>query len=137
MTPTARSLDLLRKDGWHAQVVERYLAFARVRQDLFGFIDLVAIKEGEPLLAVQATSTSNLASRVNKALESPLLRVWLSTGARFECWGWSLKGAAGKRKLWTLSRRVLTLADAPAPPDAGPTQAERAAGADGEDAVGI
>src|SRR4051794_2353315 len=127
MTPTSRSLDLLRRDSWHAQVVERYLAFARVRQDLFGIGDVLAIREGEPPLLVQVTSTSNLAARVKKALASPLLRVWLSTGCRFECWGWAKKGAEGKRKTWQLTRRVLTLA--PAPTDTGPTEAERDGGA--------
>ncbi len=123
-SPTSRSMEFARGIGLHVQVVERWLPFARVRQDLFGFIDLVAMQEGEPLLAIQATSTSNLAARVKKALASPLLRVWLSTGCRFECWGWALKGAKGKAKRWTLTRRVLCLADTVAPPDDGQTAAD-------------
>jgi hypothetical protein len=129
VTPTARSLDLLRRDGWTAECVEKFLPYGRVRRDYLGFIDVLAIQLGERILAVQATSASNVSARVKKALESPHLRTWLSTGARFEVWGWSKKGAAGKRKTWQLTRRVLTLTDAPAPPDAGPTQAERDAGA--------
>ena len=39
-TPTARSLNRLRADGWLAQVVERWNAHAMIRQDLFGFIDV-------------------------------------------------------------------------------------------------
>ncbi len=114
MTPTARTLAQLRKDGWTANVVEKYLTHARVRQDLFGIGDVLAIREGEPPLLVQATSSGNLASRVTKSLASVSLALWLSTGCRFACWGWSKKGKAGKRKLWALTVRELTPADLPA-----------------------
>jgi hypothetical protein len=110
-TPTARTLVRLRADGWLASVVERWNAHARIRQDLFGFIDVLAIRPGSPPLAVQATTTKNQAARLAKALALPELRTWLAAGCAFEVWGWSKKGPRGRRKLWEVTRRVVTLKD--------------------------
>lgn len=63
MTPTQRSLCKLRADGWLVAVVERWNPYARVRQDLFGFADLLAIK-GNEVLAVQTTSGDHVAHRL-------------------------------------------------------------------------
>ena len=64
-TPSSRTLDKLRADGWRVAVVERWNSHARVRHDLFGFVDVLAIR-GDETLAVQATSASNVAARVRK-----------------------------------------------------------------------
>jgi hypothetical protein len=109
-TPTARTLDALRRDGWLAQVVEVYLPFCRQRRDLFGVGDVLAVRPGEVLL-VQCTTGDNLAARRTKALAEPRLRAVLEAGVRFELWGWSKRGAAGKRKLWDVRREPLALAD--------------------------
>jgi hypothetical protein len=107
-SPTSRSLQHAKKLGWHAQVVERWNQYARVRQDLFGCIDVLAIA-GDKLIGIQATSGNNHASRVAKALKEPRLRAWLAAGALFEVWSWAKQGKAGKRKLWTLRREPLEL----------------------------
>lgn len=110
-SPTSRSLQYLRDQGYIANVVERWNAYAKIRQDLFGFIDLIAIKPNSPVLAIQATSGTNVSARITKAKESPNLRTWLETGSSFEVWGWSKKGKKGDRKLWTLRRVIITLED--------------------------
>ena len=47
MTPTARSLAFLRRCGHSADVVERWIPLRdNVRRDLFGFIDVVAVRRG-------------------------------------------------------------------------------------------
>jgi hypothetical protein len=109
-TPTARTLALLRAEGWLAQVVEVYLAFCRQRRDLFGVGDVLAVRPGAVLL-VQCTTGDNLAARRTKALNEPRLRTVLESGVCFELWGWSKRGAAGKRKLWDVRREPLALAD--------------------------
>jgi hypothetical protein len=114
-SPAARTLARLRKEGWTAQAVERFNAHAKVRRDLFGFIDVLAIRPGEPPLAVQATSGSNVAARLAKALALPALRTWLEAGCRFEVHGWAKKGPHGKRKLWDVTRRAVTLRELPRP----------------------
>lgn len=105
MSPTSRSLQYLKKEGYQAQVVEKFNMFAHVRIDLFNFIDVVAMKAGEPLLGIQVTSTENLSHRIEKMNNNPNVGLWLSTGSKIELHGWSKKGKAGKRKLWTLTKR--------------------------------
>src|SRR5512145_3126336 len=53
--PTKRSLEYLRGQGHLVAVVEKWNPHARVRQDLFGFIDVLAIRRDETL-AVQCCS---------------------------------------------------------------------------------
>ena len=65
MSPTARTLAKLRKEGWLAWVVEKWIPQTQRRSDLFGFIDVLAIR-GDETLGVQSTSRSNVSSRVNK-----------------------------------------------------------------------
>jgi hypothetical protein len=97
MTPTQRTLAKLRADGWTTAIVEHWNAHARVRQDLFGFIDILALRDGETL-AVQATSGSNVAARVAKIAESETAPIVRKAGWRIEVWGWR-KNAAGKHVL--------------------------------------
>lgn len=103
-SPTSRTLAECRKRGWRAQVVERWVPMTHRRIDLFGFIDLVVL-DGKPgVLGIQATSSSNSASRVTKMRTecADALREWLEAGNRVAVWGWAKQGKAGKRKLWTL-----------------------------------
>lgn len=99
-SPTKRSLDLLRADNWTVQVTERWNPFARVRQDLLGFIDLIAISPTRGIVGVQTTTSDNLAARIDKIKAEPKAAIWLASGGRIICHGWSKKGAKGKRKLW-------------------------------------
>lgn len=109
-SPTQRSLEYCRKNGWIAGVVEKWNQFARVRQDLFGCIDLIVIDDLEQgPLAVQATSGSGHAARRKKSVAEPRLKLWLESPARFEIWSWSKQGPRGKRKVWTLRREPITL----------------------------
>jgi hypothetical protein len=91
MTPTARTLKLLRRQGYLAETVERWLPGVNVRKDLLGCIDVLALRPGSPILGVQATSHSNVAARVKKAVALPGLQVWLACGCVFQVWGWKLQ----------------------------------------------
>jgi hypothetical protein len=95
MSPTARTLDHLRRQGYVAAVVERWIPQANIRRDLFGCIDIVVVKPGCPVLGVQATSISNVGARLKKAKAIPELRTWL-TVASFQVWGW-----VKRRGVWT------------------------------------
>ena len=95
MTPTSRTLKRLRDEGWECQVVEQWIAQARRRRDLFGIIDIVAIRSGRTL-GVQATSLSNVSSRVKKVAESGSAGLWIDAGNDLEVWGWG-KGKSGYR----------------------------------------
>lgn len=108
-SPTQRTLERLRKEGFTCAVVERWNAFAKIRQDLFQCIDVLGIRPGI-ILGIQATSASNLAARVKKSVAEPRLRTWLESGGLFEVWGWGKK-KQGNRRLWQVTRRVITLED--------------------------
>ncbi len=93
MSPTARTLGLLRQQGYTAGVVERWLPFARngqgARSDLFGAFDVLAIRAGFPVLAVQCSSSGGIAARLKKLRALPAVRIWLACGCQAEVWGWA------------------------------------------------
>lgn len=93
MSPTSKSIEHLKNEGYLVSVVEKWNPHAKVRQDLFGFIDLIAIKNGETL-AVQTTSASNFATRKTKILKHENLAVVLSSGWKVRLHGWK-KAKAG------------------------------------------
>lgn len=100
MSPTALSLRWLRERGYTPGVTERYIAQARIRRDLFGIIDIVAIAAGRAVLGVQTSSLSNLPARVAKAKACAELAVWLSTGhAAFQVHGWALHNGRWMAKI--------------------------------------
>ena len=86
-SPTQRTLKHLRAAGYPlVQVVERWNPYARVRQDLFGIIDVVAV--GADIVGVQATSASNVSARVTKITDSPALPILRKAGVRVLVHGW-------------------------------------------------
>lgn len=87
MSPTERSLKALRAAGYTAVVVEKWNAHIRRRQDLFGFIDILALRDGETL-AVQTTSGSNVAARVAKIADHENTAAVRKAGWRIEVHGW-------------------------------------------------
>jgi len=107
-SPTQRSLALLRKEGYTAQVVEKFNPFAHIRQDLFGFIDIVAIKTGTPgVLGVQTTTQAHVAEHEAKIRKTEAFKVWLASGNHLEIHGWAKRGKRGKRKLWSVTRKII------------------------------
>lgn len=108
-TPTKRTLDELRKRGYEVAVVEKWIPQTRRRLDAFGFIDVIALGEGVTI-GVQATSASNVASRVTKILAEPRHFAWLAAGNKIQVWGWSKKGPRGKAKRWTPTIREVPTA---------------------------
>jgi len=93
-SPTQRSLKKLRAEGWTAEVVERRNPRLPITHDLFGFIDILAIREGETL-AVQTTSGSNVSSRVRKIADAEHLAAVRSAGWCIHVHGWR-KNARGR-----------------------------------------
>lgn len=111
-SPTQKSLAYLRREGYTCAIVEKWNAHLKIRQDLFGFIDILAIG---PLgtLAVQSTSKSNFSSRWNKVTgrgvpkdkkeEDQMLKIrgnvvaCLSAGWEIEVHGWEASTIPGPR----------------------------------------
>lgn len=94
-SPTARTVQLLRKAGYLAEVVERWLPIPgkSVRRDLFGFADVLAVHPRQHVfLLVQCTSLGHVADRLTKAKGRPELATWLAAGGQFEVWGLGKRG---------------------------------------------
>jgi hypothetical protein len=112
MTPTSRTLKLLRNEGKIAEVTEKWNAFTHQRKDLFGFIDIIALDvKSSTTWGIQCTSTGNINARIkkicNECKDNAL--AWLNTGNKIEVIGWSKKGKKGKRKLWQATRIIITI----------------------------
>jgi|7_EtaG_2_1085326.scaffolds.fasta_scaffold35761_2 hypothetical protein len=97
--PTQRTMEVLRKEGLLCGVVERWNSHARVRQDLFGFIDVIAIRPygvkqrsrfcpWSGIIAVQCCARSSMSEHRKKILNEPRALTWLKSGGTIEMWGW-------------------------------------------------
>lgn len=105
-SPTQRSLKLLRDLGWHAQVVELWNAHAFIRQDLYGWIDIIACHPTFGILGVQTTTGSHLAERLEKARGNAALVAWVTAGGKLAAHGWrKLKGR------WQVDTRPVAISD--------------------------
>lgn len=100
MSPTQRSLKKLRAEGYYCAVTEHFNPWVKIRQDLFGFIDILALRDNETL-AIQTTSGSNVAARIDKIRALASATLWLSSPARqLHIHGWRKVGPRGKAKKW-------------------------------------
>lgn len=92
ISPTQRSLKLLRERGYRCAIVEKWNPHAQIRQDLFGFIDILAIKKGETL-AVQTTSDhgDSVSSHIRKIADAEAIGDVREAGWRIVVHGWSKK----------------------------------------------
>ena len=88
MSPTQLTLRKLKTDGWTTlAIVEYFVPFAKVRRDLFGFIDVLAVKDGDTL-GIQCTTFNNRLARVRKIEDSEHLPVLREANWSLEVWGW-------------------------------------------------
>lgn len=109
MSPTQRSLKLLRDRNWLVAIVEKWNPYVKIRQDLFGFGDLLAVR-GDEVLIVQCCRGADLSTRVKKIQAEPRAKVWLASIYRqIVVHGWRKVGARGKRKVWECREETLTL----------------------------
>ncbi len=113
-SPTARTMEWLRKMGYRCAVVEKRLPRGFVTVDLFGVFDIVAMKKDSPgILAIQVTSGSNHAARKDKVLASADAALWADCGGRIWVMSWRLAGMKGARKLWEPRMDVIKASDFP------------------------
>ena len=109
VSPLARSKEVLISEGWHYEKTESYNSFVHRRFDFGGFADALCFKADSPyLLAINATTNSNLSGHLTKYKGIVKLIDWLKAGHKFEIWCWAVMGKQGKRKTWTLKRVPVT-----------------------------
>lgn len=98
-SPTQLSLKKMRADGFVCQVVEHWNPFARVRQDLFGFIDILCIRDGL-VVGVQCTTQSNVKARIKKIRAHKNYAMVRQSGIKIEAHGWKKDGRLWKCMLY-------------------------------------
>ena len=94
-SPTKLSLAHLRKDCDVVEVVEHWNSFVRQRKDLFGIIDIIALR-GAETIAIQSTSWGNVSARIKKMAESENIGFIRKAGWQILVHGWR-KNAKTKR----------------------------------------
>lgn len=112
VSPTQRSLALLRSEGWTAHVVEHWNSHARIRQDVGGWMDILAYRPwlGLPMprvamvMGVQTTTDAHVAARIAKMQNLASPGLWKRAGGIVEVHGWAKKGPRGGRKTWQVRR---------------------------------
>lgn len=125
-SPTSRTLAYVRRAGWLACVVEKWVPLGKkdgadakpgVRRDAFGFGDILAVHAGQKrTLMIQATALSGVPSRVNKIQGKTRDNVhhavavqaagWLAAGNEIQVWGWYKRG-----EKWLPKIVVITASD--------------------------
>lgn len=96
-SPMELSLKRLNEQGYWCEKTEHWVKYPGrmgFRKDLFGFCDILALKEGE-VLVVQTTARSCMNARVKKITEHENLPFVRKAGIRVEVHGW-FKNKAGK-----------------------------------------
>lgn len=83
-------------------VVEKWNPHAKIRQDLFGILDLVAVKPGETL-GVQTTTLGNVSSRVDKITQSEATPILRDANWSIEVHGWRKLKTGWEAKVVDLS----------------------------------
>ena len=93
ISPTQRTLKRLRDSGDYplVTIVERWNAFAKIRQDLFGIIDILAIDNKGNTVGLQVTSYSNISARVKKMEDSDAINHLRDANWKLIVEGWHKK----------------------------------------------
>ncbi len=105
-----RALAEFRARGWTQATTEHWIPIpggARVRRDLFGAFDYVALEPGRVgIVGVQVTSGSSHANRRTKLLRNGVLRLWLECQNRILVWSYR-QTAPGRP--WALREEPITI----------------------------
>jgi len=92
MNNATKIREVLQHDGYILQTVEKFNIHANKRKDLFGIIDVLALRENV-LLGIQCTGVGDHGSHASRYLKNPeitnTIYLWLSTGAQFEIWAYN------------------------------------------------
>jgi hypothetical protein len=91
-SPTELTLAKWRKLGYLCAIVEKWNPHARIRQDLFGFGDVLCVGHDETVL-IQTTTQANVHARINKIEEQgDTVAILYRSGWRVIVEGWKQVG---------------------------------------------
>ena len=114
MTPTQRTLALLKKQGLPCEVVEKWISYHKqpgqvgppgIRKDLFSIIDILALDYDRGVVGIQTCSGSGYSAHYQKITvdNRENTAMWLNTpGTALEIWAWRKlkKVKGGKATEW-------------------------------------
>ena len=117
MSATQRTIRELRNQGRICAIAEKFNSHVGqfgIRQDLFGFIDIVALDPSRGIIGVQCFTTAHAEHyrKITQECHEEAV-AWLQSGGRIELWGWRKlkvkRGGAAMR--WTPRLTELTMED--------------------------
>lgn len=120
---TQKTLAALREQGCVVGITERFNPFAGMllpsgkrtghREDLFGFVDIIALRPTGSIVAIQSTGPSGHAAHKRKILDNGNALIWLRCGGRIELWSWRklLVEKGGKLRRWRARVEEITASD--------------------------
>ena len=115
MTPTQRTLRELKHRGFVCGIVEKWNSFAKIRQDLFGIIDIIALDPTRGVVGVQSTGSAFAAHDRKLTEEKAQASLdWLQTpGTVLELWGWRKvkRKRGGKAMIWQPRIKIYKIED--------------------------
>jgi len=120
LSPTQRTLRLLREQGRLAEITEKWVMNPKhpgggFRKDLFGFIDIICLDPERGIVAIQSCG-SGFKAHERKIKDSDCTEFvieWLKCDGKLELYGWrkvKLK-RGGKAKVWKPRIQEITLKD--------------------------
>jgi hypothetical protein len=120
LSATQRTLRLLRQQGRVCAIAEKWNPHVGphgIRQDLFGWIDIVALDPERGIIGVQSCGQS-FSEHLRKICDSECTEnviEWLRCSGKVELWGWRklLVKRGGKARVWVPRAREITLEDFP------------------------
>ena len=88
MSPAQLSLQALRERGYSVEMVEHYNYFTHRRKDLWGFIDILAVKENSVLAVQVAGGMGEKSKHLDKISKSEIFPIVKSSGIKIELHIW-------------------------------------------------
>ena len=106
----AKTKNYLKSLGYSlVEKTENWNSFAYRHNDLFGFVDFLAISPEQGTLALQVTTSSNKAARKKKILKhKEVVEILLLAGWRVAILSWKKKGRSWIPDLLEISHEMLS-----------------------------
>lgn len=100
----------LKERGYTCCIAEHYNAFAHVRKDLFGWIDIVALHPNvQGVTGIQCTTGSNISARIHKAEALKGYGLWIAQGNVAMFMGWRKLKTGKTQRTWQPQLTIVDL----------------------------
>lgn len=74
--------------NWLIDKTERWIPYAKIKKDLFGFIDLLAIDPEYNIYGIQTTTYANMNARIDKILNHENYKRVKNSKIQITIWAW-------------------------------------------------